>query len=328
MDNLDKNKMLCKSGYNLKSSAIEFILSSKSITVFSAYIKLEELKSLNKKQNISRIIVRWEIEDLYKGVSDLEVFDYCIDNRIALYRNTRLHMKALWDNESTLILGSANITGRGIGEVGDFYNYELSCKTIIDTRDDYNYLNKIINSSEYVDFELYDKILQLVNTVKLTKYDFPKLPTIKKTIDFFLISQLPQTSSPEELFLLHINREELTNFQKNIYSHDMILYDIDENQLDSYFWERLKLNFNNHPFIISFKNAIRNSNLNRLNRQSSMRFGEVRLWFSKNTTTVPTPSPYELTEQISILYEWICHFDKDFSWSRPGGTSQVIKFIK
>ena len=63
--------------------------------------------------NDGQIIVRWDIEDLCKSVSDIELYQYCIDNGITLYRNTRLHMKVFWNNKDALVFGSANITGRG-----------------------------------------------------------------------------------------------------------------------------------------------------------------------------------------------------------------------
>ena len=58
-----------------------------------------------------------------------------------------------------------------------------------------------------------------------------------------------------------------------------------------------------------------------------MRFGAVRRWFSENTTTVPTPTTWDLTENVQILYNWICYFDSDYIWERPGGYSQVISYI-
>jgi hypothetical protein len=71
--------MLHKSGHNLEKGAIDFISNNESITLFSAYIKLEELKRINNRNNIKQIIVRWEVEDLCKGVSDLELYQYCLE---------------------------------------------------------------------------------------------------------------------------------------------------------------------------------------------------------------------------------------------------------
>ena len=149
--------MLHKSGYNLEEGAIDFIRSNESITLFSAYIKLDELKQINIKNNIKQIIVRWEIEDLCKRVSDIELYQYCLENGIALYRNTRLHMKAIWNNQDSVLFGSANITGRGLGEKNN-YNYELNgIKESIDIID-IIYFNQVITSSEDVSSDLYTQL--------------------------------------------------------------------------------------------------------------------------------------------------------------------------
>ena len=62
--------MLHKSGSNLEKGTIDFINNNETITLFSAYIKLEELKRINLANKIKQIIVRWEVEDLCKGVPD------------------------------------------------------------------------------------------------------------------------------------------------------------------------------------------------------------------------------------------------------------------
>ena len=92
--------MLFKSGVNLVSGVINFMIDNNSITLFSAYIKLNQLVELNTNKTINRIVIRWEIEDILKGVSDFEeLYDYCKKNNIALFRNTRIHLKVIWNNE-------------------------------------------------------------------------------------------------------------------------------------------------------------------------------------------------------------------------------------
>ena len=115
--------MLHKSNNNIKKKAFEFVDDNDFVTLLSAYIKLPVLKEMNRSNNIKIIVVRWEIMDLCLGVSDIELFRYCSDNNIVLYRNTRIHLKAFWNNHDEVLFGSANITGRGIGEKGN-YNYE------------------------------------------------------------------------------------------------------------------------------------------------------------------------------------------------------------
>lgn len=312
--------MLHKSGYNLEEGAIEFIRNNESITLFSAYIKLEELKRININNNIKQIIVRWEIEDLCKGVSDIELYHYCLDNDIALYRNTRLHMKAIWNNQDSVLFGSANVTGRGLGEKNN-YNYELNgIKESIGITD-IIYFNQVISSSEYVSSDLYNQLNDIVKNTILPVITFPEIPTVKKEIDYFLLSQLPMSKSPDDLYEVAIHSEEFDTKEQSFAAHDIALFDIDVFQDYSLFKIELMDKFNNHPFIIALKEHIISK------PTQSLRYGGVVDWIKYNTTTVPTPRSWELKQDqiVNILYTWICEFDYKFSWDTPSH-SQVIFF--
>ena len=319
--------MLYRSGENLFEGAKSFVDQNGDITLFSAYLKLNTLKKLNISKHIKQIIVRWEIEDLFKKVSDKELYDYCIENNIALYRNTRIHLKAFWNNKSSLFFGSANISRRGIEAVGD-YNFELN--GIIDTItfEDQSYLNKIILDSEYVTEALYIKIKNIVEALEVPDLIFPKLPTPPPTVDYFLINQLPMSSSPELLFKIY-EGVRLENLEMNCAAHDLELYRIPKNLNKADFLNFLKKNFNQHPFIQTFKEAVKTATNEKYpERNGSMQFGSVRRWFAENTTTVPTPRSFELNSYVKVLYKWICYFDEDYSWYVPGERSEVIYFKK
>ena len=310
--------MLHKSGYNLEEGAIDFISNNESVTLFSAYIKLEELKQINVKNNIKQIIVRWEIEDLCKGVSDIELYHYCLENGIALYRNTRLHIKAIWNNQDSVLFGSANITGRGLGEKNN-YNYELNgIKEYIDIND-IIYFNQVISSSEYVSSDLYNQINEIVKNTILPVITFPEIPTIKKEIDYFLLSQLPMSISPDDLYEVAIHSEDYGTKEQGFAAHDIALFGIDAFQDFSLFKIELKEKFNAHPFIIALKEHIK-SQLTK-----SLSYGRVIDWIKVNTTTVPTPRSWDLKQDqiVNNLYTWICEFDEKFTWETPKH-SQVI----
>lgn len=312
--------MLHKSGYNLKKGAIDFISNNESITLFSAYINLEELKRINIKNNIKQIIVRWEIEDLCKGVSDIKLYKYCTDNSIVLFRNTRLHMKVFWNNQDSIVFGSANVTGRGLGEVNN-YNFELNGEMESISLQDKIYLNKVITSSENVTKELYHKITNLINEFKIPTIQYPKLPTTKSETDSFLISQLPMSLSPDDLYEVAINSEDYDYLEKNCAAHDIAIFDIDPFQEYPSFKLKLKDKFNSHPFIKALKEHI------KAQANQSLRYGGVVEWIKENTTTVPTPRSWELKREqiVNILYTWICDFDEEFTWDTPN-YSQVIYF--
>lgn len=310
--------MLHKSGINLEVSALQFIEANESVTLFSAYIKLEELKRINVSKKINRIIVRWEIQDLCMGSSDLEVYDYCQENGIRLFRNTRIHLKAFWNNELSVVFGSANISNRGLGEK-DNYNFELNGNVSPLSFSDILYFNEIIEKSEYVSDELFDKLKTHVDETPIPTLEFPELATSKNHIDYFLISQLPMTTNVERLLGVYKDHGDLDFEEMNCVTHDLVLYGI-PNSLDD--WDlinQLNEKFNLHPFIIAIKDQIKEN--------GSLNYGRVVRWIQENTTTVPSPKSWELKKEqlVNTLYDWICYFDPNFYWDIPNH-SQVIYY--
>ncbi|WBL25721.1 hypothetical protein [Zunongwangia sp. HGR-M22] len=314
--------MLYISGTNLESSAIEFVDSNEKVTIFSAYIKLDEIKKINRSKNVKRIIVRWEILDLCKEVSDLEVYDYCQENQIALFRNTRLHMKVMWNDNGSVLFGSANITNKGIGENGRF-NYELNGLKEKIEFNTIKYFNQILKESQYLNDSLYSKIAAQVE--KIGKIEEPQEPYIIKSLEEklqnkFLLSDLPMSRTVDNLYNTYSRLENSTNEELLYAAHDLALYELPDSLDRNNFDQLLGLKFNSHPFIIALKQNIA--------EEQSMRYGSVLRWIQTNTTTVPTPRSWELKKEliVNILYDWICHFDKNFTYSKPRH-SEVIFYI-
>jgi hypothetical protein len=314
--------MLFKSNINLSSSAIEFINSNEIISILSAYLKLDQLKILNTEKKINRIVVRWEIEDLAKGVSDFEdLYEYCKYNNIALFRNTRIHLKAIWNNENSVLFGSANITGNGIGEKGNNFNYELAGIVNPISFDDISYLNFIIQESELVNDELILEIKKLIENIEIPTFEFPQLPTKKKMEDEFLISQLPMTSSPELLLEILQNPNDFCLDDQLKAAHDKTVYNVQIEFGHDSTLKNLQDVFNQKAIVIKLKSAIIE------NQRKSMGYGQVVRWIQENTSTVPTPMSWEIKKEqiVNNLYEWICFFDYRYTWDTPNH-SQVIYF--
>lgn len=314
--------MLSKSTINLRQSAIDFVKNTESITVFSAYIKLNQLNELNEVKNIKRVIIRWEIEDIIKGVSDFEdLYDYCKRNNIALLRNTRIHLKAIWDNQNSVLFGSANVTGKGIGEKGNNFNYELAGLANPISFDDISYLNFIIQESELVTENLFLEIKNLIDFIELPTFDFPELPTVKKIEDDFLISQLPMTGSPQLLLEILQKPNNFTLDEQLKASHDSAVFSVNIELGLETSMELLKEIFNQKLIIQRLKTVIIEDERN------SMGYGTVVRWIQANTTTVPTPMSWEIKKEqfVNNLFDWICFFDSRFTWDRPNHR-QVIYF--
>ena len=318
--------MLYKSGENLFSGALGFISTSEEISVFSAYVRTEQLKELNRENKINRIIVRWEIRDLHQGASDLDLYQYCKNNKIALYRNTRIHLKCLLNNRDEIFLGSANVTGRGIGERENMFNFELNSLSKEADFYDVLYLDKIVSKSEYVTEELFQEIKSKVESLEDFKsqeeeYQKVDIMTEKKESDYFLISELPMYRDVKGLYQAAKNIDELSPLDRQCVSHDLATYDLNISKNEEQFYSDLREVFNSHKFIVGLKTRIKEDRRG----ERSLNYGGVVRWITENTTTVPTPISWELKKQqvVNILYEWICFLDSDFVVMRPGH-SEII----
>ena len=310
--------MLFKSGDNLWSGALDFISESEEVSLFSAYIRTEQLKELNKEGKIKRIVVRWEIRDLHQKASDLKLYNYCKENDIALYRNTRIHLKCLINEKEQVLLGSANITGRGIGEQANIFNFELNSFHKITDFSDVLYLEKIVSKSEYVTEELFQEIkkkLESLEDFKKQEEEYKKVhvETERRESDYFLISELPMFKNVAFLHEAANNLESLDTQSKKCVIHDLATYDLDPSQSPEEFYSKLRLTFNNHPFIIGLKNEVKKDS------RHSMGYGNIVEWIKKNTTTVPTPISWKMKEEqvVNIFFEWLCYFNKDYVVERP-----------
>lgn len=314
--------MLYKSGYNLNNSVSRFINENSQVTVFSAYITLDQLRHYNINGHIKRIVIRWEIEDLIKGVSDFEIlYEYCKQNNIVLYRNTRLHLKALWNNEKTLLFGSANLTGRGMGERGTDFNLELSGISDFISFEDITYLNNIIQDSQLVNERVYLELKDLINKINVPTFQIPEYPTERNIEDDYLLSQLPMTSSPRLLMEVLKNPDDYSLDIQLQAAHDASLYRLNMGTALELALPKVKDVFNNKAIIMSLKQAIKE------HPRCSMGYGQVVRWIQENTTSVPTPMSWEIKKEqfVNNLYEWICFFDNRFKWDKPQH-SQIIYY--
>lgn len=312
--------MLFNSGNNLESETIKFLDNNNSIVAFSAYIKLNELKKINASKHIRTIVVRWEIKDLCLGVSDMELYDYCKRYKIVLYRNPRLHLKAFWNFSDKVLYGSANITKKGLGEEMN-YNYELNGVASDISFESIVYFNHIISNSELITEERYREIKAIVEQNKITLPKMQDLSVLERNENKYLLSDLPMSKKVNQLYSKTQKIHQLSILEKGCLAHDLALFGLNPNHKRELFYQNLKKEFNNHPFIKALKNHIKNS------RGHSINYGGVVRWIQQKTTTVPIPRSWEIKrdEIVNILFDWICFCDYNFKWDRPNH-SQVIYY--
>jgi hypothetical protein len=320
--------MLFRSNDNLWSGALSFLSNSKEVTLYSAYIRTEQIEALNILKNIKRIVVRWEIRDLHQGASDLKLYEYCVENRITLYRNTRIHLKCLRNEADEVFFGSANVSKRGIGGEIKNFNYELNGLSENTEFADTLYLDNIISKSNYVNYDLYCKIKGMLDSLEdfdnqEAEYAKFELDPHKSNEDYFLISELPMFMDVQNIYSAINDLSSLDSTERKCLSHDIVTFGLDTSLSSNDFYDKLRNTFNGHPFVMALKEQVRND------RRKSLSYGAVVDWIKNNTTTVPTPISWELKEKqvVNVLYNWICFFDEDYTVERPG-YSEVLFYRK
>ena len=290
------------------------------VTLYSPYIKKEVVERLtsNVGADVSiQMICSWKIEDLVKGVSDIEVYTLLKEEGHHLFYCPSLHLKTYLFDDEHLLTGSANLTSKGLGICKDA-NLETLVEVDPIPNDYAIYLRKILINSFLITDKICNQITEIVYKFsEKNDFDVTGLNELEKNFrdiimekDYFLISELPMTNSPKELYEKIINIKD-GSIVEPVVTHDMALYALGQKEWDNAeeFESYLSDNFFSHPFIVKLCSFI----------DRPRRFGEFKEWVQNNCTNVPVPSRRKLTENVQVLYGWLKTLGKDkFEYSRPG----------
>ncbi|MFR2887299.1 phospholipase D-like domain-containing protein [Clostridium butyricum] len=110
-----------------------------SIIIISAFSKLNTLEfidnNINEQVKEKKILLRWRLEDLQEGVTDIGIYRYCKENNWTLYINFDLHAKVYLFNRIKCIIGSSNLTNKGFG-LNKSSNIEINTLVSIDKHEE------------------------------------------------------------------------------------------------------------------------------------------------------------------------------------------------
>jgi hypothetical protein len=313
------------SGTDLDDEIIQFLRNSDSVSIFSAYIKLETLKHIIEEcRNVKFVLVRWQLTDIQNGSSDLTIYPYLKQLNIPLLINQRLHFKVYKNTNSECIITSANISSRAYN-VPRFNNFNHEVGSVITdiSRNDEIQFEKIVHQSHCVDDSIYELYKNKVDSNFIDSKN--ETPNDNQELNFFThkrftLSDLPMSSSISVFTYLYF--EEI-NLEKNLdyycFIHDMAKYNIPLNLSQEELKTKLINGFLENPFI--------NALLNHIKTTGELYFGEVKSWIHHNCSDSPLPRKWEITENIQILFQWLQELDMDeFCCDRPN-YSQRVRYV-
>lgn len=291
-----------------------------TIFLYVPYIKTRILeKLLDGIPNRIIIITTWKPGDILSDSSELELYQYCRENKITLYVSPNIHLKVYSVGLDSAIVATGNVSKRGL--LGG--NYEVAVNVESLNNDDRLVFQKIRQEARLVDDAIYDALKEWYDNNKTETEPLPELedivpPTSK---DDFSVASLPMTRSVDDLIsgYLRINQGKDPSDDPEIAAcvfHDIANYSIIPELSESEFVAELTRSFFAHPFIQKIDEFI----------APEAYFGSIKEWIQNNCTDVPVPSRRELTENVQVLLEW---FEKlgngKYRIDIPGRHSQRIK---
>ncbi len=267
------------------------------IVLIVPYIRARSLLKIIPESNVKiTIITSWKIKDLWFGSSDLDIYSLTKDMPIRIFLNNRIHLKVFMIDWQKCILGSSNLTGKGMGTISN-YNYELNTIQPDIDKETLLYFRRILADSILVNDAIYEEYRQRVQDLPPVQ-EF-KEPTINKISSDteFLISSLPMSRDVDSLFTLY-STDFSTDDKEAVECamHDVVLYNVPPNLSKDEFLHHLKQEFFASTFV---------EDLLRFIDKEGRYFGRVKEWIQSNCADVPVPSRRDLTGNIQVLYKWI-----------------------
>jgi len=287
------------------------------LIIICPYIKLEAIKLLleSVKSNVKIVVVaRWKINDLIFGSSDVEVFEYLKNLGHNFYIHKDIHLKIIIKDKKEILIGSANITGSGLGLL-DNSNIEAIA---IDSLDEVHLpkINSILRESVQVDQNLINKISKEIALHKDLKEEQVEInKELKKLEDKIfiknklniIVDDFPFNSSPE-LFIKSIKNGDYNLSVK----HDYKLFKLKDEKFDL---ERLKHEFlQSNAYLWQLEN-IKGSNL----------FGKYSELLHNSLVDDPKPYRKEVKELVSNMFNWTEEFSDEYEVVKHAHTSSMIK---
>ncbi len=295
-----------------------------SILILSAFITqagfnwiIEKIRSNNIN---GKIIVRWRLDDLLYGYSDIELYNTAKKYNWSLFVYPDLHAKSILIDESLVYVGSANITGKGLSVVPGA-NRELGVYFTASKQDIAVY-NNILSESTFITDDIYVKIHQFlsIQQKKFTNIQRSYWPKEIKNI----LQKPPQKlwvadmlwSNPQNIF----NIDELNESDKKSVLHDIRILGLMNEELSDE--NKIKKAFMNSRPWKWFYNQLTNS------KNKELYFGMVSEILHNSLLDDPKPYRKDVKDLVQNLYSWVTFLKSDkIVIDVPGKKSQRIKVL-
>lgn len=279
----------------------ELIKTNESLKVISAFCKLNALQFIDSilvDKNIpKKLLVRARLDDILNGATDIEIYNYCINNNWDIYLNLELHSKIYVFNNTRVILGSANLTSSGIGLHSNQNIESMACLDV--NLEEMNKIDKLfINSIEFTE-NIYSLMIEQLKGLSLNTGS--KNAVWNKNILNLLETKVYYLWTTEMFF---------SSSPLNVDDHDKLLLNISDT--DSL--HNIRVKFKDSKPYLWLKTIIKNE----------MYFGELTANLHNSLLDDPKPYRKDVKELLSNLLNWIDELKiEDIVIDRPNYSQRI-----
>ena len=177
-----------------------------NLQVISAYCKISALSYVDSKLASApitkRLMVRFRLDDILSRATDLKIYEYCKKKNWDLYIQLDPHAKTFVFDHKRCIVGSANLTSKGIGLVEDS-NLEMAVLADV-AATEMSKINFLFDKSTLMTDNLYELMKnQVENTVpnhsSVKEWNDNILRLVKDDIAVLFTQDFPKSESPFSL---------------------------------------------------------------------------------------------------------------------------------
>lgn len=145
--------------YEVKQKIAEEVSKANDhLQIVSAFCKIPAIEfvdsNIRSTLKTKKLMVRFLLSDILQGASDFDLYDYCKSHGWQMYVRFDLHAKTYIFDRKRCILGSANLTNKGLG-LSLHGNYELSSFAEVDDKD-LTKIDKLFDNAILMTDELFD----------------------------------------------------------------------------------------------------------------------------------------------------------------------------
>lgn len=282
----------------------------------SAFIKLNALKSLS--ENISpsvgvSVVCRWKKQDVLVGASDLEVYEYCRDKGWKFGIDQNFHGKLYIIDESEIFLGSANLTGSGLGFTST-PNYEFGTAFPAADADMKKVESFLDGEVIWLNDELYEAMCadvkqsnKLAEPVSNSAWSEEVKSLINTPVNYLWVNDLPFVT-PNNLLCLDLNCEAAR--------HDFEMLGLNVDRLSR------------EDLVLHFKGSrVYSWLINQLSGDVELRFGTLTKALHNALLDDPIPYRKDVKELLSNIFAWVHFMPEDFVATKHNVTTSIKRVV-